>query len=309
MSTISGTLRPKSKRDKGGGGRTAAIFLTPFFVLFMLCMIGPVVYSVVLSLFSEQKSGLGFGGAPQTTFVGITNYLQVLSSESFLQGFGRIGLYVVMYIPVMIGGAIVLALLLDALAARAKRLFQLLLFLPHAVPGVIAALIWTYLYTPGVSPVVQALENGGISLNFFSSELVLPAMVNIAVWQWTGYNVIIIYTALQAIPQEVLEAAVVDGAGQIRAAISIKLPLVLPALGVIVLFTSIGALQLFTEPSILSKAASSVTPGYVPNMWAYDAAFNRLDLNQAAAASIIIAALAAVVSYFVTRFNSRNVNA
>lgn len=309
MSTISGTLRPKSKRDKGGGGRTAAIFLTPFFVLFMLCMIGPVVYSVVLSLFSEQKSGLGFGGAPQTTFLGITNYLQVLSSESFLQGFGRIGLYVVMYIPVMIGGAIVLALLLDALAARAKRLFQLLLFLPHAVPGVIAALIWTYLYTPGVSPVVQALENGGISLNFFSSELVLPAMVNIAVWQWTGYNVIIIYTALQAIPQEVLEAAVVDGAGQIRAAISIKLPLVLPALGVIVLFTSIGALQLFTEPSILSKAASSVTPGYVPNMWAYDAAFNRLDLNQAAAASIIIAALAAVVSYFVTRFNSRNVNA
>ncbi|BCW63012.1 sugar ABC transporter permease [Arthrobacter sp. StoSoilB22] len=309
MSTISGTLRPKSKRDKGGGGRTAAIFLTPFFVLFMLCMIGPVVYSVVLSLFSEQKSGLGFGGAPQTTFVGITNYLQVLSSESFLQGFGRIGLYVVMYIPVMIGGAIVLALLLDALAARAKRLFQLLLFLPHAVPGVIAALIWTYLYTPGVSPVVQALENGGISLNFFSSELVLPAMVNIAVWQWTGYNVIIIYTALQAIPQEVLEAAVVDGAGQIRAAISIKLPLVLPALGVIVLFTSIGALQLFTEPSILYKAASSVTPGYVPNMWAYDAAFNRLDLNQAAAASIIIAALAAVVSYFVTRFNSRNVNA
>jgi len=275
----------------------------------MLCMIGPVVYSVVLSLFSEQKSGLGFGGAPQTTFVGITNYLQVLSSESFLQGFGRIGLYVVMYIPVMIGGAIVLALLLDALAARAKRLFQLLLFLPHAVPGVIAALIWTYLYTPGVSPVVQALGNGGISLNFFSSELVLPAMVNIAVWQWTGYNVIIIYTALQAIPQEVLEAAVVDGAGQIRAAISIKLPLVLPALGVIVLFTSIGALQLFTEPSILSKAASSVTPGYVPNMWAYDAAFNRLDPNQAAAASIIIAALAAVVSYFVTRFNSRNVNA
>ncbi|PRA10310.1 sugar ABC transporter permease, partial [Brevundimonas sp. MYb27] len=192
------------------------------------------------------------------------------------------------------------ALLMDAAVARARKLFQLLVFLPHAVPGVIAALIWAYLYTPGVSPIVSVLETGGISLNFLDNQMILPSIVNIAVWEWTGYNVIILFTALQAVPREILEAARVDGAGEIRAAISIKLPLILPALSVI------GTLQLFTEPSIISKATASVTSTWVPNMWAFDAAFNRHNLNQAAAASIIIALMAAVLSWAVTRFSSRN---
>lgn len=268
-------------------------------------MVAPVLYSLGLSLFATRKSGLGFDTAPQTLFVGFENYLQVLSSPSFLAGFGRLAGYIVLYLPAMIGAALILALLLDSAAALAKRAFQLLLFLPHAVPGVIAALIWTYLYTPGVSPLVRAIESGGIAINFFSAELVLPAIVNISVWEWTGFNVIIIFTALQALPREVMEAARVDGAGAFRTAFSIKLPLVAPALGVIILFTSIGSLQLFTEPSILATASSAVTPTYVPNMWAYDAAFNRLDLHQAAAASIIIALLAGAVSYAITRFNSK----
>ncbi|WP_127472990.1 carbohydrate ABC transporter permease [Microbacterium sulfonylureivorans] len=300
--------KPRS-RQGGTGGRTAAIFLVPFFALFLFTMIAPLIYSVILSLFATKKSGLGFGASPETIFVGLENFVEVLSSQSFLAGFGRLAIYIVLYIPAMIGGALILALLLDSTAALLKRTFQLLLFLPHAVPGVIAALIWTYLYTPGVSPIVRALESGGISIDFFSAELVLPAIVNIAVWEWTGFNVIIIYTALQAVPREVLEAARVDGAGGVRTAIAIKLPLVAPALGVILLFTSIGSLQLFTQPAILSTASSAITPTYVPNMWAYDAAFNRLDLNQAAAASIIIAALAGVVSFFITRLNSKGATA
>lgn len=293
------------RRDLGGGGRTAALFLTPFFALFLLTMIGPVLYSLGLSLFATKKSGLGFDSSPEVLFVGVENFAAVLSSESFLAGFARVAIYALLYLPTMIGGAVVLALLLDTTAALLKHAFQLLLFLPHAVPGVIAALIWVYLYTPGVSPLVRALESGGVSIEFFSAELVLPAMVNIAVWEWTGFNVIVIFTALQALPREVMEAARVDGAGPFRTALLIKLPLIAPAIGVSLLFTSIGSLQLFTEPAILATASSAVTPTYVPNMWAYDAAFNRLDLHQAAAASIIIAAVAGAVSYFITRINTK----
>ncbi|GAB3542240.1 sugar ABC transporter permease [Arthrobacter tecti] len=299
------TRKPRKNVDKGGGGRTASIFLIPFFALFILTMIAPVIYSLGLSFFSERSSGLGFGGA-ETLFVGLENYQHVLGSETFVSGFVRLGLYCLMYIPLMLGGAIFLALLLDSVVARAKKTFQVLLFLPHAVPGAIAALIWTYLYSPGVSPIVSTLANGGITIDFFSTELVLPAMVNIGVWEWTGYNVIILFTALQAVPRDVLEAAVVDGASQLRTAISIKLPLIAPALGVIMLFTTIATLQLFTEPQILTKATPAVTGTFVPNMWAYDAAFNRQDLNLAAAASIIIALLAAVLSFVVTRFSSRS---
>ena len=123
--------------------------------------------------------------------------------------------------------------------------------------------------------------------------------------EWTGYNVIILFTALQAVPREVLEAARVDGAGEIRTALSIKAPLVWPAISVALLFTVIGSLQLFTEPKILSSMTTNVTSTWVPNMWAYEAAFVRNNVPQAAAASILLALLAAVLSWFVTRFTSK----
>ncbi|WP_026554611.1 carbohydrate ABC transporter permease [Arthrobacter sp. 35W] len=303
-SAITTTVRTRRRTSSGTGGKSAALFLTPFFAVFAVAMVAPVVYSIVLSFYSQQKSGLGFGEA-KTTFVGIENYLQVLASESFVGGIVRLLVYCIIYIPAMVGAAVVFALLLDAGVARARKLFQLLVFLPHAVPGVIAALIWSYLYTPGISPLVQALASGGIQINFLDAHWVLPSIVNIGVWEWTGYNVIILFTALQAVPREVLEAARVDGASEIRLSLSIKFPLILPALSVIMLFTIIGTLQLFTEPTIIGKATSAVTSTWVPNMWAYDAAFIRHNLNQAAAASIIIAALAAILSLAVTRFNSR----
>ncbi|HEY9358557.1 MAG TPA: sugar ABC transporter permease [Arthrobacter sp.] len=300
------TTVPLRKRGaaSGTGGRTAALFLVPFFAVFAIAMVAPVIYAIVLSFYAQQKSGLGFGEA-KTVFVGLENYLQVLQTESFVSGIARLGLYCLIYIPCMVGGAVIFALLLDATVARARKLFQLLVFLPHAVPGVIAALIWAYLYTPGISPLVQALQGGGIQINFLDAHMVLPAIVNIGVWEWTGYNVIILFTALQAVPREILEAARVDGAGEIRSALSIKFPLILPALSVIMLFTIIGTLQLFTEPSIIAKATPSITSTWVPNLWAYDAAFIRHNLNQAAAASIIIAGLAAILSLVVTRFSSR----
>lgn len=305
MATQAPVIPARLKRTAtGNGGRTAALFLTPFFAVFFVAMVAPVIYSLYLSFFAERKSGLGFED-PVTTFVGLENYVQVLQSETFLSGMLRLVGYCAMYIPLMVGGAVFFALLLDAGVARARKVFQLLVFLPHAVPGVIAALIWAYLYTPGISPLVKALESGGIQINFLDANMVLPSIVNIAVWEWTGYNVIILFTALQAVPKEILEAARVDGANEIRLSLAIKFPLILPALSVIMLFTMIGTLQLFTEPIILSKASSAITNTWVPNMWAYDAAFNRQNLNHAAAASIIIALLAGLLSYVVTRFSNK----
>lgn len=292
------------RRIPGTGGRTAAIFLIPFFSLFVVAMVAPVVYAIGLSFFAQRRSGLGFGGV-ETVFVGLGNYAEVLTNESFIAGFVRLFLYCLMYIPIMLGGALVLALLLDAVVTVAKRAFQLLLFLPHAVPGVIAALIWAYLYTPGVSPIVSTLAAGGIQIDFLSVHMVLPSIVNIAVWEWTGYNVIVLFTALQAVPRDILEAARVDGASELRTAFSIKAPLIFPAFGVTLLFTVIGTLQMFTEPQILSKATTAVTSTWVPNMWAYDAAFNRNNLPQAAAASIILALLAGLLSWIVTRITSK----
>lgn len=288
--------------------RAAAILLTPFFVLFTAVMLVPIGYAVWLSLFTEKQSGLGFGGS-ESVFSGLDNYAAALGDRAFREGFGVLLGYCVIYIPLMVCGALALALLLDSALARAKRFFQLALFLPHAVPGIIAALVWVYLYTPGLSPVVSAMHSGGIGFNFFSSSGALPSVVNIALWEWLGYNMVIFYAALQAIDRSVLEAATVDGAGGWRTAVSIKLPLIRASVVMVALFTIIGSLQLFTEPLILnSGAGSAVSSTWTPNMYAYTAAFSRNDYGLAASASVLLALTAALLSFLVTRFTGRKGN-
>ncbi|MFI8369287.1 carbohydrate ABC transporter permease [Streptomyces sp. NPDC085466] len=281
--------------------RAAALLLTPFFLLFTAVLVVPIGYAVWLSLFTEKQSGLGFGGS-ETVFTGLGNYAAALGDRAFREGFGVLLGYCLLYLPLLLGGALGLALLLDSALARARRFFQLALFLPHAVPGIIAALIWVYLYTPQLSPVVQAMEAGGVGFDFFSPEGALPSVVNIALWEWLGYNLIIFYAALQAIDRSVLEAATVDGAGAWRTAFSVKIPLLRGSLAMVGLFTVIGSLQLFTEPLILSRGTgSAVTSTWTPNMYAYSAAFDRNDYGLAAAASILLALTAALLSFAVTR--------
>ncbi|WP_457032893.1 carbohydrate ABC transporter permease [Kitasatospora sp. P5_F3] len=276
----------------------AGALLAPFLVLFTACTLVPIGYALYLSLYTERSSGLGFGGA-ETVFTGLSNYTRALGDEAFRAGFLTTAQYCLLYIPLMVGLSLLLALLLDSALARARRFFQLALFLPHAVPGIIAALIWMYLYTPGISPVISALDAVGSQPDLLGSPL--PAVVNIALWEWTGYNMVIFYAALQAIPREVLEAAVVDGAGPLRTALNIKIPLIRASLTMVGLFTLIGSLQLFTEPMILHGVSPGVISTWTPNMYAYTAAFERGDYGLAAASSVLLALTAAALSFVVTR--------
>lgn len=276
----------------------AGLFLAPFMVLFTACTLIPIGYAVYLSLFSERHSGLGFGAA-ETVFTGFGNYSRALADPAFVSGFANVAMYCALYIPVMIGSSLVLALLLDSALAKARRFFQLALFLPHAVPGIIAALIWVYLYAPGISPVLDGLDAFGLRIDILGHPV--PAVVNMAAWQWIGYNVVIFYAALQAIPREVLEAAAVDGAGPMRTALNIKVPLIRGSVLTVVMFTVIGGLQLFTEPMILHGTAPSVDSSWTPNMYVYTAAFERNDSGLAAAGSVLLALVAAGLSYLITR--------
>ncbi|MFJ5231889.1 carbohydrate ABC transporter permease [Kitasatospora sp. NPDC088391] len=276
-----------------------AVLLAPFLLLFTACTLIPIGYAVHLSLFGEKRSGLGFGGTTTRVFTGLGNYTRALGDAAFRDGFWNTAQYCLLYIPLMLGLSLALALLLDSALARAKRFFQLALFLPHAVPGIIAALVWTYLYTPGISPVIDALGSAGAQVDVFGHPL--SAVVNIAVWEWTGYNMVIFYAALQAIPREVLEAAVVDGAGPLRTACSVKVPLIRASVAMVGLFTVIGSLQLFTEPMILHDVAPGVVSTWTPNMYAYSAAFERNDYGLAAASSVLLALAAALLSFAVTR--------
>ncbi|MEU8138528.1 sugar ABC transporter permease [Streptodolium elevatio] len=282
----------------------AFLLLAPFFAVFVVALVAPLVYAVDLSFFTERSSGLGFGGS-EKVFHGLGNYRDALTSEHFQDGFVTLAMYCVIYIPVMVGLAALFALLIDATTTRAGKFFQLTLFLPHAVPEIIAGLIWAYLYTPGISPVLGVLSDGGIEIDMLGRSWVLPGVINISVWMWTGYNMVILYTALKAIPNETLEAARVDGASGWTVATRIKLPMIRQAMGVVVLFTVIGSLQMFNSPMVMRSAGSALDADYSPAMFIYHTAFGVNDIGVAAAASILLAVAAGVLSWTVTRIAGR----
>ncbi|WP_338703086.1 sugar ABC transporter permease [Streptomyces sp. Q6] len=282
----------------------AGVLMAPFLVLLTLVFLIPVGTAVWLSFFSDDQPGLGFG-AERTVFVGLRSYGAVLTDPTFLSGLGTVALYCVIYIPLMVIGSLALALLLDSGVVRLRSWAQLGLFLPHAVPGIIAALIWLYLYTPGISPVIEILGKADITVDFLGLHTTLPSIVNIALWSNLGYNMVVFYAALQAVPREVLEAAVVDGAGPVRTALQVKAPLVRSSIVMVAMFTLIWALQLFTEPMLLHQSSQMINTRFSPSMYIYDAAFSRNNYSLAAAASVILLIITIAVSYGVTRWTNR----
>lgn len=277
--------------------------MAPFFVLFALATLAPIGYALYLSLFAQRASGLGFGGT-HTVWVGLDNYLRVLTNGGYTSSYAHILVYALIAVPLVLALSVVVALLLDSTYAYGRRAAQLGLFVPHLVPGVIAALLWAYLYTPQVSPVISALQRISIHVNLLGHSFTYPALANVVLWESLGYNIVIYYASLQAIPREMLEAAVVDGSGEWRTAWHVKVPLIRSAVALTAIFSAIGAMQLFAEPLLLSDAgAVGVTPTWTPNLYAYSAAFTQNNnYGMAAAASLLLAALAAVLSFLVSRW-------
>ncbi|MZD04783.1 ABC transporter permease subunit [Streptomyces sp. SID5785] len=287
-------------RTRGPQRLAVATLLGPFTVLLLAVFLIPTLYAIKLSFFSTSHEGLGFGTA-RTAFAGLRNYAAVLADPSFVRGVGITLLYAVVFIPVVVIGALALALLFDSGLVRARQLSQTVLFVPHAVPGIIATVIWLYLYTPGISPVLDLLGGADLDIDFLGLHMLIPSLVNIAMWSGLGYTAVIFFAALRAIPRELVEAAAIDGAGPVRTALTIKVPMIRATLSTVVIFTTIGALQLFTEPMLLGKATPLVGPRYTPNMYIFDAAFTRNNYGLASAASVLLLLVCCALSFVVTR--------
>lgn len=280
-------------------------FLAPFGVLFLLLFIAPIGYALYQSMIKVERSGpLGLGGSRQV-FTGLTNYAGAVTEPSFVDSVGRVLLFAVVQVPLMIVLATTLALLLDSASARRPGLFRAMYFLPYGIPGVVATILWGFLYVPGVSPIVDGLSALGLPVDLLGSSTVLWSIANIVTWSFAGYNMLVITAQLKAIPGELYEAAVVDGAGPLRVVWHVKLPLVRPALVLTTVFTIIGTLQLFAEPLVLKPLSTAITFTYTPNLAAFNEAFNTNNYGLAAAESVLLALGAFVLSFGFLRLVGR----
>ncbi|MEV0279325.1 sugar ABC transporter permease [Streptomyces sp. NPDC050610] len=296
----------RATRTEARSRRAAAGFLLPFLALFLLCFLAPIGYALYQSLLKPERSGpLGLGGTTHEVWAGLANYTHALGDPRFLEGFGRVLLFGAVQIPVMIVLAAGLALLLDAASARWVGFFRTAFFLPYGVPGVIASILWGFLYVPGISPLVEVAHSAGWQVDFLARDSVLWSIANIVTWQFTGYNMLVLIAQLKAVPGELYEAARIDGAHAGQIAWHIKLPLIRPALVLATVFSIIGTLQLFAEPMVLRPLAATIDSGYTPNLHAYNEAFTSNNQHVAAAEAVLLALVACVLSFGFLRLVGR----
>ena len=278
------------------------LFVAPFALVFVTFLIVPLAYAFWLSLHTKS---LAFG----TKLTWFDNYTKAFTDPSFVDGVRRVLAFAIVMVPIQLILALVVALVLDTLTTRLAAFSRLFVFLPYAVPAVIGALMWGFLYSPSFGPVTQIGQALGTGApNLLDAGSIFWSLVNVVTWQWVGYYMIIIYSALQGVDPQIYEAARLDGASGWQTAIRVKVPMISSTLVLITVFSLIGTLQFFNEPSILQTLApGAIRPDYTPNMYSFTQAFSYSAFNYASAISFALGLVVFLGSYtflFVTRKRS-----
>jgi cellobiose transport system permease protein len=283
------------------------LFVAPFFVLFAAIGVFPLLYTAYVSLFDWEL------GADDPKFVGADNYMTLLGDSQFWNAlFNTFSIFLLSTIPQLII-AVLLASLLSA-NLRGKTGWRMGVLLPYVASMVALTIIFGNLFGPQYGLVNDVLTTVGLpaidwQASTFGSHVAIASMVN---WRWTGYNALIVLAAMLAIPREVTEAAVVDGAGPIRRFFSITLPMLKPTLIFVIVTSTIGGLQIFTEPLLFAPAGGSgggsVHQYQTVVLYMYQSAFQQFDLGYASTIAwmlFLIVILVAGLNFWLTRKSVR----
>lgn len=269
-------------------------FMGPFVLVFVFVFVLPVLYAIYLSLYEKRMIG-------GNVFVGLANYARLIKDKQFWSSVGRVALFTVVQVPIMLFLAALMALALDSLKLHGTRFFRITTFLPYAVPAVVAALMWGFIYGTKYGMVGSLNQWLGTHIDVLQPSVLLAAIGNINTWEFTGYNMLIFYSSLSTVPHSLYEAAAIDGASEWQIVRSIKVPELRSSLVITVIFSIIGSFQLFNEPSVLQTMVpgNAITTYYTPNMYAYNLSFMGGQSNYAAALAIVMAIITMVAAYAV----------
>jgi multiple sugar transport system permease protein len=269
-----------------GGGWLAAPALLLLAVFFFL----PVAASLGLSFTDFDIYALG---SPELLrFVGLDNYLRLLGSPRFWIALRNTLLFCAVAGPLSVATSLAAALLLHSPRVRLKGFFRTAFFLPVVTTLVAVAATWRYLYHPRHGLLDRALGLLGIApIDWLGDpRWALPAIILLAVWKNFGFNMVIFLAGLQSIPASLYEAARIDGASGWRQLRHVTLPMLTPTLFFVALMTTIGYLQLFAEPYVMTGGGpSDATLSIVLLM--YEEGFRWWNLGYAAAIAVVLFAI------------------
>jgi len=288
---ITGVQAAPARRRRSWAGWQ---FVGPFMAVFALVFLAPIAYSIYLSLFRNRLIG-------GNSFVGLDNYQRAFTDPQFWSAAGRVTLFLVVQVPIMLFIALLVALAIDSGRLYGSSFFRVSIFLPYAVPAVVATLMWGFMYGSRFGLIGNLNDAFGVTLpDPLRPSLILASIGNIVTWEFVGYNMLIFYSALRVVPASLYESAEIDGAGELRTITAIKLPAIRGALVVATIFSVIGSFQLFNEPSILqSLAPNAITTYFTPNLYAYSLSFSGQQYNYSATVAIVMGVITMVVAYVV----------
>jgi lactose/L-arabinose transport system permease protein len=267
------------------------MLIAPFFIGFVVFQLYPIAFSIWLSLRDWSFSG-------SSKWIGLKNYAEAFRDPVFVQSLTNVLLIFVIYVPLMIVVATILAVLLDSDYVRLKGLWRTIIFLPFIMSGTVSAAFAFKLLFDTSSGYANRL------LGFVHASPVPwldnPTWSRISIgivvfWAGLGYNMLLLLAGVQAIPKELAEAAKVDGAGPVRIFLRITVPLLRPVLTFVLTLSIIGAFQLFVEPTIITggnPANSTTTP--VMNIYSNTFSYGRVGYG--AAQSVILVGIIIVVA-------------
>ena len=257
------------------------LFVSPFFILFAVFWVFPVVQSFLLS-FQHWT-------AKETDWVGLANFRYILNTPAVRQAFGNLLWYAVVNNVYQLSIALTVAVLLDMpFLRRISGLLRVSYFMPNLVSGVTTAILFGILLGTG-GVIDNLLSLAGIKISWFqSTEWSKPAVILAGGWRWIGYWVVMFMAGLQGIPDQYYEAADLDGATFWQRFRFITFPMLRPVFLFVIVVNTIGTLQIFEEPFLLFRGGplnSSTTP--VVEM--YKLAFQNFDLGSGAALGWLLA--------------------
>jgi lactose/L-arabinose transport system permease protein len=269
--------------------QTAYTFLTPYLLVFLAFWIWPIINSFYLSFLNTRTANWTFN--PRVTWG------RLLVDPAFANALENTLLILVIQVPIMIALATVLATLLNSPTLKAKGLFRFAIFAPVVVGEVAYACAFRLMFNEfGIINKLLALV-GVAGGSWFSDPQAAMAVIIIALtWRWAGYNAIIILAGLQSIPDDVYEAATIDGVSKFRQFLFITLPLLRPVILLCVVLSVIGTMQLFSEPFLITNRGGPGQATETLGLFLYRMGFNTFNFGYASAIAYTIAALAVAIS-------------
>jgi multiple sugar transport system permease protein len=233
--------------------RAAWVFLAPAIILLFLFFLVPVAAGLLLSLTDFDIYAIGSPGLVR--FVGLDNYQRLLSDGTFWMALGNTLKFVFLGGPLSIGVSLGAALLLNAKLVKMRGFFRTVYFAPVVTTLVSVAIVWRYLYHPkyGLLNFILGLVGIGPIDWLGDPQWAMPAIILLAVWKNFGYNMLIFVAGMQTIPENLYEAAAIDGAGPFRRFLHITVPGLGPTFLFVSVTTMIGFFQLFAEPYVMTQ--------------------------------------------------------